>query len=191
MKIKSGYRIVVTSWENDGDNYKDVITDGLTETDLNFLLQIAANFSSRITLQNGYESNGTKTGNTYYDTFELMEIIHSSFIRNPHISPFLYDDFQIEAINDIFHAIQISDVNVLSKLLEMPVSDINEFIENDSISEMLGDHLYDLTNALEGYLTSTPDDFYDSGFIRKISNIEITYVKEEIDLPDLKGNFLK
>lgn len=31
MKIKKGFRIFVRSWENDGDNYRDVTLDGLSE----------------------------------------------------------------------------------------------------------------------------------------------------------------
>lgn len=31
MKIKAGYRLTVTSWENDADNYRTVSVDGLSE----------------------------------------------------------------------------------------------------------------------------------------------------------------
>lgn len=43
--IKNGYQLSVTSWENDGDNYKTVVTNGLSEEDVKFLIHLGQNFS--------------------------------------------------------------------------------------------------------------------------------------------------
>lgn len=42
--MKPGYQLQVTSWENDGDNYKTEITSGLTEDELRLRLFICAAF---------------------------------------------------------------------------------------------------------------------------------------------------
>jgi len=38
--IKAGYRITVTSWENDADNYNTKTVDGLDENEVNFHIDI-------------------------------------------------------------------------------------------------------------------------------------------------------
>jgi hypothetical protein len=40
MKIKAGYRLTVVSWENDGDNYKTISVDGLTEEFVQFAVDV-------------------------------------------------------------------------------------------------------------------------------------------------------
>lgn len=45
--IPAGYQLHVESWENDGDNYKTQIMNGLTLADVNFLLDVGKPFTRR------------------------------------------------------------------------------------------------------------------------------------------------
>lgn len=36
--IKAGYRLTVTSWENDADNYRTITKDGLEESEVRFII---------------------------------------------------------------------------------------------------------------------------------------------------------
>ncbi len=46
-EIKAGYRLTVTSWENDGDNYNTKSQDGLTKEESVFLVELITLFKSR------------------------------------------------------------------------------------------------------------------------------------------------
>ena len=45
-KIKKGYLIEVTSWENDGDNYKTETLEGLSASEAEFYAEVCALFHS-------------------------------------------------------------------------------------------------------------------------------------------------
>lgn len=47
MKIKAGYRLTVTSWENDADNYRTVSVDGLSEEHCRELVRLCELLYSR------------------------------------------------------------------------------------------------------------------------------------------------
>lgn len=46
MNIPSGYQLHITSWENDGDNYKTKIISGLTKEDVQFYLHFLNHFGN-------------------------------------------------------------------------------------------------------------------------------------------------
>jgi hypothetical protein len=58
MIIKAGYRLSVTSWENDGDNYQTHSIDGLNEEKVKNLIELVSLFESR-------NSSKNKFGNIY------------------------------------------------------------------------------------------------------------------------------
>jgi hypothetical protein len=45
--IPAGYRLTVVTWENDADNYKTVTLEGLSESRVKFLVDLAKLFKSR------------------------------------------------------------------------------------------------------------------------------------------------
>ena len=45
--IPAGYRVTITSWENDGDNYKDTIHEGLSKERVNYILELCNLFKSK------------------------------------------------------------------------------------------------------------------------------------------------
>ena len=52
--IPAGYRVTITSWENDADNYKDTIHEGLTKERVEYILELCKMFKSG-------SNNGGKT----------------------------------------------------------------------------------------------------------------------------------
>lgn len=60
--IPAGYRVTITSWENDADNYADTIHEGLTKERVEFILELCNLFLSK----NGqYGKKGKGFGNMY------------------------------------------------------------------------------------------------------------------------------
>ena len=59
-EIKAGYRVTITSWENDADNYNTKSIDGLTENEVRFLKPLCEILKSG----NGYYKDGC-FGNMY------------------------------------------------------------------------------------------------------------------------------
>ena len=44
--IKAGYQITISSWENDGDNYKDITISGLTKDRVKYTIAMCSLFTS-------------------------------------------------------------------------------------------------------------------------------------------------
>ena len=44
--IKAGYQITINSWENDGDNYKDITVGGLTKDRVKYIIAMCGLFTS-------------------------------------------------------------------------------------------------------------------------------------------------
>ena len=57
--IPAGYRVSVTSWENDADNYKTNVFEGLTKERVEFLAELLPHFYS------GSNNRGKTFGNMY------------------------------------------------------------------------------------------------------------------------------
>lgn len=45
--IPAGYRVTISSWENDADNYKDVIIEGLSKERVEFVIKLCKLFRSK------------------------------------------------------------------------------------------------------------------------------------------------
>lgn len=57
--IPAGYRLTITSWENDADNYQTTVHEGLTKAKVEFILELCCKFTS------GSNNGGTTFGNMY------------------------------------------------------------------------------------------------------------------------------
>lgn len=76
--IPAGYRFTFVSWENDGDNYKTIIKEGVEEKQAKLLVELAKADSG---LENAYEPDETelKTGyNVLWPIFEKHKDVFSS-----------------------------------------------------------------------------------------------------------------
>ena len=54
--IPAGYQLHIRSWENDGDNYQTIVTNGLTKDECECMIAIAELFGSRSRYGNDYLS---------------------------------------------------------------------------------------------------------------------------------------
>lgn len=90
--IKPGYQLHITSWENDADNYKTEVIQGLTKEDVQFYLHFLRHFYSSYCRYK--DMIGPGYGNLDID--ECMEAesiaITSAFEAFPPSSPQLLDD---------------------------------------------------------------------------------------------------
>lgn len=70
--IPAGYRLTITSWENDADHYKTKVLEGVTKEEAAFLVEFCQLYSS----QNEPYSYGI--GNMYEPSDEEVEQVRSS-----------------------------------------------------------------------------------------------------------------
>lgn len=75
MNIPAGYQLQVTSWTNDSDNYNTTIHSGLTESDVNFLVDVVKPFKSQ-------HSAGGKFGNNDSCTEEVESHIYDCYLKH-------------------------------------------------------------------------------------------------------------
>lgn len=85
MNIPAGYQLHITSWENDGDDYKTTILSGLSEPDARFYVDLATRFSS----VNNWKTPGL--GNEEIDAEGLTELMIEVLHVHPDISDTLRD----------------------------------------------------------------------------------------------------
>ncbi len=87
-EIKAGYRLTVTSWENDGDNYNTKSQDGLTKEESVFLVELITLFKSRHnrhglsrTFGNMYDPSDKEIEENYANMYKDSNVIdHNKFI---------------------------------------------------------------------------------------------------------------
>lgn len=128
--IKAGYRLTVTSWKNDGDNYMTKMLEGLTKEDVEFHVKFLKLFKS--------DSGGF--GNLYAP----------SKMKRFHLA---------EAIATLVKANDVSNTNfaeVGDYLQDIDLED-EEYFEENVVDELLGDYIYD---RLWDVGLSNGDDFY-------------------------------
>jgi hypothetical protein len=81
MTIKSGYQLLISTWENDLDAEKTQVFDGLTVADVSFYLYIARHFYS---CNDARHKDGL--GNAYNDTDVYAGILGRALSKYPEIS---------------------------------------------------------------------------------------------------------
>lgn len=85
-KIKAGYRVTSISWENDGDNYRTVIKEGLKEEEVKLIGAIGKLMKSKKSgLENNYEASDkelSKGHKFYLPIFEKYVSLFSEHDMN-------------------------------------------------------------------------------------------------------------
>lgn len=80
MNIPAGYQISFHSWENDGDNYQDVINFGLTREDVGFYISLSDSFT-----------NGG--GNKEVSIEVIRNIVANALVNHPDISKHIQEQW--------------------------------------------------------------------------------------------------
>lgn len=80
-KIEPGYQLSVTSWENDADYYKTIVTSGWTEEDIRFWAELAKHFYS---CNAGHKE--PKYGNMQIEDDVLVDLVIETLENHPNVS---------------------------------------------------------------------------------------------------------
>ncbi len=158
--IPKGYVIDVTTWENDGDNYKTKTLFGVEEHELQQFKYLLKKFKSR--------HSSTKAehycGNTLFS--DCSSIIYEYLVEG-----LFSDQLTPEFIKKVFD-IEV-DLGNKSEEDEERVFDLF-FISGDDVSQGLIDIL--------GHAS----EYYEYDFLRVVEHVEFAYIEEEIVLPTVK-----
>lgn len=103
--ILPGYRLTITSWENDADQYKDISFDGLTKEDTAFLIDLASLFTSVNNPKEGKGFGGSEShyvrkhmGRNYWE--DLANAWDEVIANHPDISKDARDKFFVQRDED-------------------------------------------------------------------------------------------
>lgn len=78
--IKKGYRVSIKTWENDADNYRTEIIEGLSKEAAQFLVDFSKFFYSKNSRKDGNFGNMYEPSDEEFD--ELVEHVGPLIIRN-------------------------------------------------------------------------------------------------------------
>lgn len=158
--IPQGYVIDVTTWENDGDNYKTKTLFGVEEHEILQFQYLLKKFKSRhsSTKAERYCGNGLFSEQSLFIYEYLVEGLFS-------------DQLYPEFIKKVFH-IEV-DLGNKSEEDEERVFDLF-FVNGNKVLEGL---INILGNASE---------YYDYDFLRVVESVKYSYIEEEIVLPTVK-----
>lgn len=120
--IPAGYRLSITSWENDADHYKDQIFEGLTGADVRYLVQFAKLFRSQSRHDGGFGGSARQHigGADAYWT-SLRAAIDGVVARHPDISQRVRESYV--PIADAEECWQDVYSNVITELVSYPGDD--------------------------------------------------------------------
>lgn len=95
MKIKAGYKIEVTSWENDGDNYSTKSKEGLTKEQTQFYFDICNRLSG--VFGNMYDPDESEKADLYAAVSDIL-------LKHKDVALELFEavDFNNETCEEIF-----------------------------------------------------------------------------------------
>lgn len=134
MKIKAGYRLTVVSWENDGDNYKTISVDGLTEEFVRFAIDILKLLESRS------RTNG-KFGNMYEPSTNEIEKFRKAVevVLDNHPKMRDEEDWNFDNIQDLICEYTDPSEYYYTRVVEgMSVEYIPEEITLEDVSHKFG-----------------------------------------------------
>lgn len=161
--IKAGYMITVDSWENDGDNGRELSVDGLTRTQVEYykdLLYLVSNsYHDTSTLGITFYGNMTDDG---YDEIELGE-------NDP--EPTGHNDIVEGTHRGFRRAVRRINNKYRNLIKDIPEEDLRSF-----------EYGFDIIQNFTGY----GSDWY---YTRVIESIKVHYNPEEIILVDVTRDF--
>ena len=109
MQIKAGFRLEVETWENDADNYRTEVLDGLTEAEVKFYVEVAkAHYSKNDPSKKGF-------GNMYEpdkeEEKEYTDAMRAIFRKHISVLNKIWDDFEPSWIDEESFLDMVNNVN--------------------------------------------------------------------------------
>lgn len=158
--IPKGYVIDVTTWENDGDNYKTKTLFGVEEHELQQFKYLLKKFKRR--------HSSTKAerycGNTLFSDCSLLiyEYLVEGLFSDQLYPEFVKKVFDIEV--DLGNKSEEDESRVFDLFRE------NGYLVSEGLTDILGH----------------ASEYYDYDFLRVVERVEFAYIEEEIVLPTVK-----
>lgn len=128
--IPAGYRITVESWENDADNYKTEIMEGLQKTSVEFLVDFAKLFYSKNNW-NGPKGHGNmnepraKELNDFRESYMQIVTKHITKDTEPSLLQYFWDednnllyDDQHDGIMELAYELGLSGGEFFTRVLD-------------------------------------------------------------------------
>lgn len=176
--IKPGYQLSVTSWENDGDNYKTKVISGLSELETHFLIFLASAFGRKKIPGVKVSGNDENELQDFVDLWKAAIKKYPELAEHPHYQIPLPSEEQVELFDEFtnlrYDSPLKNDPKYASvKNYDCPAAQFNYFF-NEFISELLdhpGEGYYDMRN-----------------FVRKCEDITVHYVPDVIE--DVTNRFI-
>jgi hypothetical protein len=154
--IPAGFQIQFSSWENDGDNYKTQIVNGLGEEDVKFYLTIANRFTSR----NDWHQKGF--GNDGISYQDAVNVVKEALEKHPNISQNIRDKWWE---ND----------EVLVKEYDVDLSNEEEVVD------LRGGWILDMiTDEILGSPSESYWDWHNGHFMRVYDGCKIFYFSQDV-----------
>lgn len=89
-KLKKGYIVSITTWENDGDNYNTVIKHYNTKEEIDAIVKLAELFDRSSEISNMYDPNEDEE-QSYNDAINLFVSEHPSIGTPDAVRDLMYD----------------------------------------------------------------------------------------------------
>lgn len=150
INIPSGFRLSVTSWENDADDYQTVVLSGLTEADVHFYLDLARAFRST-------HGSGDGLGNETVAPLALVRLVDKALAAHPSVS--------------------LRERELWTRAMTLDCPDKKSAVDPEQTEEFLaGGAVYDL---LCEKVLGTPVN-YDYGFCRVFESFQVLQVEAPV-----------
>lgn len=163
--IKAGYRVHVTTWENDGDNYKTKTVEGLTENETHFLVEFCKLFYS------GNQQDGCY-GN----------LCHGEVCKHALVKDVVKIAKKLPVDGKIFGSLQ-EVVGEFNKIIDGLTEDI-DYLDLDKEFVKSSFAVISYIASLFGF---TQSEYYT---FRVFSEIEIDYIPNEVIIQDATHKFI-
>ncbi len=145
--IPKGFQITVSSWENDADNYKKAVKNGLGLEELKFFYELASLFK-----------DNSKISNLYDPDDEKLELLNSTLIKFSKKYPDFIKQFDstddetiIDAVMDHMHELELTGEDFTTR--------VTSKIEVEYIPENV--YTVDLTDKMDTVLATSLENIQD------------------------------
>lgn len=127
MIINAGYRVHVTSWENDADNYQTKIVDGLSEPEVNFVVKLCKLHYSQNRFSECFGNMYEPSKGEIEEYKEAIGSLLDEFVNDIRID---YQSF--DAVSGLLYELGLNDTEFYTRVFE---SIVIEFIPEKIILE--------------------------------------------------------
>jgi len=183
LLYKKGYLLKVTTWENDGDDYKTQEIDGLDENELKFYIELAERFKSEYQKNKKTKNIGTcNLGNNEQPLYILFATIHEL------LKKYNFFPIDINRLDEVKHERIFKDPKVKLYALLEQIDKLKPNVAPENVLELL-DSIALPIHSFICTILGTPVG-YEYGFCRVYASHEVFKIEEDMILrvADMRAN---